>query len=166
MAVWRLEDGTAKVSEYTTIVDGLLYVGLGQSAGTIIVKGGEESDVLGTATVTCVLENVVPNPINVLADNSENGTRKLTIKAGDRTITGGTWRLEKTHSTEIDNTTTIDNNGLLSWTNKQSSGQIAAIFTKDGVTKSVPIVFKKSKISITPATESVKNGATQLFTIN
>lgn len=166
MAVWRLEDGTAKVSEYTTIKNGLLYVGLGQSAGTIIVKGGEEDDVLGTATVTCVLENVVPNPINVLADNSENGTRQLTIKAGDRTITGGTWSLEKTHTTVIDDTTTINNNGLLTWSKNQSSGQIAAVFTKDGVTKSVPIVFKKSEISITPATANVKNGATQQFTLN
>ena len=41
MSVWKLERGTVEPSTYTKISPtGLLYVGLGQQAGTLIVKGG------------------------------------------------------------------------------------------------------------------------------
>ena len=167
MAVWQLADGTSKVSQFTTISeDGTLYLGLGQSAGTIIVKGGEESDVLGTATVTCVVENVVTSPENILANNSASGSRQITIKVGDRNVTGGTWTLEKTHSTEIASDTKVSSTGVVSWTTKQQSGQIGVKWTKDGVTKTIPVVFKKSSIKISPSTVTVKNGDTQKFTIS
>lgn len=167
MAHWELADGTARVSEYTTLSQqGLLYVGLGQERGTILVKGGEEEGVLGTSTVTIEVENVTSSPTNILADNSTTGSRQITIKVGDRNVTGGTWTLEKTHSTEIASDTKISSTGLLSWTKNQVSGQIGVKFTKDGVTKTIPVVFKKSTITVSPSSVTVKNGATQQFSIS
>lgn len=165
MAVWEIYDGTAKKNQYTTISsDGVLYVGLGQQAGTLIVKGGETDDVLGSATVTVKVDSIVV-PGSALLDNSASGTRQFTMKIRDTAITGGKWTLKKTTSTEIASDTTISNDGLLSWTTKQASGQIQAVWTKDGVEKTINIVFKKRKVSVSPSTVTVGNGETQKFTV-
>ncbi len=166
MSVWKLERGTVEPSTYTKISPtGLLYVGLGQQAGTLIVKGGEEEDVLGSATVTVQVENVTTNPVNILADNSKTGSRQCEILVGTRKVEGGNWSLEKTHSTEIASDTTISSSGLLSWSRKQQSGQIAIKFEKDGVVKKIPVVFKKSVSTISPKTANLKNGQSQQFSI-
>lgn len=165
MAVWKIEDGTAKKNQYTTISsDGLLYVGLGQQAGTLIVKGGETDDVLDSATVTVEVDAIAV-PGSALLDNSTNGVRQFTMKIRETAITGGTWTLKKTTSTEIASDTTISNSGLLSWTTKQASGQIQVVWTKDGVEKTINVVFKKSKVAVSPKTVTVGNGNTQKFTV-
>lgn len=165
MSIWKIEDGTVKKNQYTTISsDGVLYVGLGQQAGTLIVKGGETDDVLGSATVTVKVDSIVV-PGSALLDNSASGTRQFTMKIRDGAISGGTWSLKKTTSTEIASDTTISNSGELSWTTKQKSGQIQVVWTKDGVEKTINVVFKKSKVTVSPSTATVGNGATQQFTV-
>lgn len=164
MTTYTLKDGTTKVSKYTTISsDGLLYISLGQNVGTILVEA-QEDNAKATATVTVEYLPLTGNPANVLADNSKNEQRQLGVKVGDLSVTGGTWELVKTHSTLIATTTTIDNNGLLKWTTAQASGQIGAKFTKDGVSITIPIVFAKSKITISPSTATVQSGHTLQFT--
>ena len=165
MAYWTVENGTATKNQYTTISnDGVLYVGLGQTAGTLIVKGGEEQDTLGTATVTVKVDSIAV-PGSALLDNSASGTRLFNMKIRDKAISGGTWSLKKTTSTPIASDTTISNSGVLSWTTKQSSGQIQVVWTKDGVEKTINVVFKKSKVTVSPSTATVNNGATQRFTV-
>jgi hypothetical protein len=165
MAIWKVEDGTAKKNQYTTISnDGVLYVGLGQSKGTLTVKGGESEDVLDSATVTVQVDNIVV-PSSALLDNSASGTRQFTMKIRDTAITGGAWSLKKTTSTEIASDTTISNTGLLSWSTKQKSGQIQVVWSKDGVEKTINVVFKKSKVAVSPKTVTVGNGDTQQFTV-
>lgn len=165
MAVWKVEDGTAKKNQYTTISsDGVLYVALGQSAGTLIVKGGEDADVLDSATVTVKVDSIVV-PGSALLDNSASGTRQFNMKIRDTVINDGTWSLKKTTSTEIASDTTISNTGLLSWSTKQRTGQIQVVWTKDGVEKTINVVFKKSKVAVSPKTVTVGNGNTQKFTV-
>lgn len=165
MAVWKVEDGTAKKNQYTTISsDGVLYVALGQSAGTLVVKGGEDADVLDSATVTVKVDSIVV-PGSALLDNSASGTRQFSMKIRDTVINGGTWSLKKTTSTEIASDTTISNTGLLSWSTKQRTGQIQVVWTKDGVEKTINVVFKKSKVAVSPKTVTVGNGNTQQFTV-
>lgn len=165
MAVWKVEDGTAKKNQYTTISsDGVLYVALGQSEGTLIVKGGEDADVLDSATVTVKVDSIVV-PGSALLDNSANGTRQFNMKIRDTVINDGTWSLKKTASTEIASDTTISNTGLLSWSTKQKTGQIQVVWTKDGVEKTINVVFKKSKVAVSPKTVTVGNGNTQKFTV-
>ena len=165
MVTYTLKDGTAKVSQYTTISSsGLLYIALGQNKGTILVEA-QEDNAKATATVTVEYLPLVGNPDNALADNSTTGQRQLGVKVGDLSVTDGTWELVKTHSTPIATTTTIDNNGLLKWTTAQTSGQIGAKFTKDGVSITIPIVFAKGKITISPLTATVQSGHTQQFTV-
>lgn len=165
MAVWKVEDGTAKKNQYTTISsDGVLYVALGQSEGTLIVKGGEAADVLDSATVTVKVDSIVV-PGSALLDNSASGTRQFSMKIRDTVINGGTWSLKKTTSTEIASDTTISNTGLLSWSTKQRTGQIQVVWTKDGVEKTINVVFKKSKVAVSPKTVTVGNGNTQQFTV-
>lgn len=163
---WSVKKGTVEPSTYTTInSNGTLYVGLGQVAGTLIVEGTLD-DATAKATVTVEVENVVPNVNNAKCDNSKAGTRTFAITAGTRTITGGTWSLVKTHSTEIGTNTKISSGGVLSWDRTQASGQIGVSWTKDGVTKTIAIVFAKASATVSPSTATVKNGATQVFTIN
>lgn len=165
MAIWKVEDGTAKKNQYTTISsDGLLYVGLGQTAGTLTVKGGESEDVLDSATVTVKVDSIAV-PGSALLDNSASGTRQFTMKIRDTAITDGAWSLKKTTSTEIASDTTISNTGLLSWSTKQKTGQIQIVWTKDGVEKTINVVFKKSKVAVSPKTVTVGNGETQQFTV-
>lgn len=165
MAVWKVEDGTAKKNQYTTISsDGVLYVALGQSAGTLIVKGGEDADVLDSATVTVKVDSIAV-PGSALLDNSASGTRQFNMKIRDTVINDGTWSLKKTTSTEIASDTTISNTGLLSWSTKQRTGQIQVVWTKDGVEKTFNVVFKKSKVAVSPKTVTVGNGNTQKFTV-
>lgn len=165
MAIFKVEDGTTKKNQYTTISsDGVLYVGLGQSAGTLIVKGGEAADVLDSATVTVKVDPIVV-PGSALLDNSASGTRQFNMKIRDTVINGGAWSLKKSTSTEIDSNTTISNTGLLSWSTKQRSGQIQVVWTKDGLEKTIDVVFKKSKVAVSPKTITVGNGATQQFTV-
>lgn len=165
MAVWKVEDGTAKKNQYTTISsNGVLYVGLGQPNGTLIVKGGESEDVLDSATVTVKVDSIAV-PGSALLDNSASGTRQFNMKIRDTVIDGGNWSLKKTTTTEIASDTTISNSGLISWSNKQGSGQIQVVWTKDGVEKTINVVFKKSKVAVSPKTITVGNGATQQFTV-
>ena len=166
MSTFTLKDGTTTVSKYTTISSsGLLYIALGQNEGTILVEA-QEDDAKATATITVESLPLTGNPVNVLADNSKNGQRQLGVKVGDLSVTDGTWELVKTHSTTIATTTTIDNNGLLKWTTAQTSGQIGAKFTKEDVSITIPIVFAKGKIAISPSTATVQSGHTQQFTVN
>lgn len=104
-------------------------------------------------------------PGSSLLDNSASGTRQFTMKIRDTAINGGTWTLKKSTSTEIASDTTISNSGLLSWTTKQNSGQIQVVWTKDGIEKTINVVFKKSKVTVSPSTATVGNGATQQFTV-
>lgn len=165
MEVWKIEDGTAKKNQYTTISsDGVLYVGLGQQAGTLIVKGGETDDVLDSAIVTVKVDSIAV-PGSALLDNSASGTRQFKMKIRDTEITGGTWALKKTTSTMIASDTTISNSGVLAWSTKQNSGQIQVVWTKDGIEKTINVVFKKSKVTVSPKTITVENGATQKFTV-
>lgn len=165
MAVWKVENGTAKKNQYTTISNnGVLYVGLGQTEGTLIVKGGEENDVLDDATVTVKVDSIQV-PGSALLDNSNIGNRQFNMKIRDTVINDGTWSLKKTTSTEIASDTAISNTGLLSWTTNQRSGQIQVVWTKDGVEKTINVVFKKSKVTVSPKTITVGNGATQQFTV-
>lgn len=138
---------------------------MGQVAGTLIVEGTLD-DATAQATVTVEVENVTPNVANAKCDNSKAGSRQFSIKAGTRTITGGAWSLVKTHSTEIGSNTKIAQDGTLSWDRTQKSGQIGISWTKDGVTKTIAIVFSKATATISPATATVKNGASQQFTID
>lgn len=165
MAVWKVEDGTVEKNQYTTISsDGVLYVGLGQREGTLTVKGGESEDVLDSATVTVKVDSIVV-PGSALLDNSTSGTRQFNMKIRDTVINGGTWTLKKTTSTEIASDTTISDTGLLSWSTKQSTGQIQVVWTKDGLEKTINVVFKKSRVTVSPKTVTVGNGATQQFTV-
>lgn len=162
---WSVKKGTVDPSSYTNIdSNGNLYVGLGQVAGTLIVEGTLD-DATAQATVTVEVENVTPNVANAKCDNSKAGSRQFSIKAGMRTITGGAWSLVKTHTTEIGTNTKIAQDGTLSWDRTQNSGQIGVSWTKDGVTKSIPIVFAKASSTVKPSTATVKNGASQKFTI-
>lgn len=165
MAIWKVEDGTAKKNQYTTISsDGVLYVGLGQTAGTLTVKGGESEDVLDSATVTVTVDSIEV-PGSALLDNSASGTRQFNMKIRNTVINGGAWTLKKTTSTEIASDTTISDTGLLSWTTRQKTGQIQVVWTKDGIEKTINVVFKKSKVAVSPKTITVGNGATQKFTV-
>lgn len=166
MITYTLKDGTTTVSKYTTISSsGLLYIALGQNEGTILVEA-QEDNAKATATITVESLSLTGNPANVLADNSKNGQRQLGVKVGDLSVTDGKWELVKTHSTTIATTTTIDNNGLLKWTTAQTSGQIGAKFTKEDVSITIPIVFAKGKITISPSTATVQSGHTLQFTVN
>lgn len=150
---------------YTTISsDGVLYVGLGQPAGTLTVKGGETEDVLDSATVTVKVDSIVV-PGSALLDNSASGTRQFNMKIRDTVINDGTWSLKKTTSTEIASDTTISDTGLLSWSTKQKSGQIQVVWSKDGLEKTINVVFKKNKVTVSPKTVTVGNGNTQKFTV-
>lgn len=163
---WSVKKGSVEPNTYTTIdSNGNLYVGLGQVAGTLIVEGTLD-DATAQATVTVEVENVTPNVSNAKCDNSKAGSRQFSIKTATRTISGGKWSLVKTHSTEIGSNTKIAQDGTLSWDRTQSSGQIGVSWTKDGITKSIAIVFAKASATITPTTATVKNGASQKFTIN
>ena len=165
MGIWKVEDGTAKKNQYTTISsDGVLYVGLGQTAGTLTVKGGESEDVLDSATVTVTVDSIEV-PGSALLDNSASGTRQFNMKIRNTVINGGAWTLRKTTSTEIASDTTISDTGLLSWTTRQKTGQIQVVWTKDGIEKTINVVFKKSKVAVSPKTITVGNGATQKFTV-
>lgn len=165
MAIWKVEDGTAKKNNYTTISsDGVLYVGLGQSAGTLTVKGGESEDVLDSATVTVTVDSIKV-PGSALLDNSTSGTRQFNMYIRNAVINGGAWTLKKTTSTEIASDTTISDTGLLSWTTRQKTGQIQVVWTKDGIEKTINVVFKKSRVAVSPKTITVGNGATQKFTV-
>ena len=62
--------------------------------------------------------------------------------------------------------TKITQDGTLSWDRTQKSGQIGISWAKDGVTKAIAIVFAKASATITPATATVKNGASQKSTID
>lgn len=162
---WSVKNGSVEPSSYTKIDEnGNLYVGLGQVQGTLIVEGTLE-DAKATATVTVTTENVTPNVANAKCDNSKAGTRQFSIKAGTRTITDGTWSLEKTHSTQIGSNTNISNNGTLSWDRTQPSGQIGVSWTKDGLKKTIAIVFAKASVTVNPSTVTLKNGESQKFTI-
>lgn len=162
---WSVKKGSVDPSSYTKIDEnGILYVGLGQVAGTLIVEGTLD-DATAQATVTVEVENVTPNTPNAKCDNSKASSRQFTIKAGTRTITGGQWSLVKTHSTQIGTNTKIAQDGTLSWDRTQASGQIGISWTKDGITKTIAIVFAKASASIKPSTATVKNGASQKFTI-
>lgn len=162
---WSVKKGSVDPSSYTKIDEnGNLYVGLGQVAGTLIVEGTLD-DATAQATVTIEVENVTPNVPNAKCDNSKAGSRQFTIKAGTRTITDGKWSLVKTHSTQIGTNTKIAQDGTLSWDRTQASGQIGISWTKDGITKAIAIVFAKASASIKPSTATVKNGASQQFTI-
>lgn len=165
MGIWKVEDGTAKKNQYTTISsDGVLYVGLGQTAGTLTVKGGESEDVLDSATVTVTVDSIEV-PGSALLDNSDSGTRQFNMKIRNTVINGGAWTLRKSTSTEIASDTTISDTGLLSWTTRQKTGQIQVVWTKDGIEKTINVVFKKSKVAVSPKEITVGNGATQKFTV-
>ena len=166
MATYKITDGTATVSTYTKIDNsGLLYIGLNQKSGTLIVTATEDN-VSDSATVTINALPLTGSPSNVLADNSNTGTRTLSVKVGDLTITGGTWELVKTHSTPIATSTKINNTGVLQWDKSQQSGQIGAKFTKEDMSITIPIVFKKNKISIAPKSVTLHNGASTKFTVS
>lgn len=162
---WSVKKGSVDPSSYTKIDEnGNLYVGLGQVQGTLIVEGTLD-DATATSTVTVTTEAVNPNVANAKCDNSKAGTRQFSIKAGTRTITGGTWSLEKTHSTQIGSNTSISNDGVLSWDRTQASGQIGVSWTKDGLKKTIAIVFAKATATVNPSTVALKNGESQKFTI-
>lgn len=162
---WTVKKGSVEPSSYTKIdQNGNLYVGLGQVAGTLTVEGTLD-DATATATVTITSEAVNPNVPNAKCDNSKAGTRQFSITAGTRTITGGEWSLVKTHSTAIGTNTKISSEGVLSWDRTQASGQIGISWTKDGLTKTIAIVFAKASASVKPSTVTLKNGESQKFTI-
>lgn len=166
MSYWNVKNGTATKNKYTTISsNGLLYVGLGQQAGTLIVEGGESSEIIDTATVTVQVSEIV-TPGSALLDNSKAGSRQFKMSIRGNTIGGGKWSLFKSTSTEIASDTTIDSDGTLKWTTNQKSGQIQVKWEKEEITKSFNVVFKKQSVTVSPKTATVGNGESKQFTVS